>query len=34
MLDRGFEEIVAGVQESLQAHPDLNTRCMEMLDDL
>lgn len=34
MLDRGFEEIVAGVQESLQAHPDLHARCMQMLDDL
>lgn len=34
MLDRSFEEIVSGVQENLRAHPELNARCMDVLDEL
>jgi hypothetical protein len=34
MLDRGFAEIVAGVQEALRAHPRADARLGELLRDL
>jgi len=34
LLDRGFEEIVAGVQEELQAHPEIDARFGQLLRDL
>lgn len=34
MLERGFAEIVAGVQEALRAHPQMDARLGELLRDL
>ena len=34
LLDRGFAEIVSGVQEALQAHPEIDARFMQLLRDL
>lgn len=34
LLDRGFEEIVAGVQEALSANPQIDHRLMKLLSDL
>ena len=34
LLDRGFEEMIAGVQEALQAHPRLEQRLAQLLSDL
>jgi hypothetical protein len=34
LLDRGFEEIVAGVQEALRAHPQVDARLARLLLDL
>jgi hypothetical protein len=31
MLDHGFEDMIAGVQESLSAHPELQAQCQDML---
>lgn len=34
LLDRGFAEIVSGVQEALQAHPEMDARFVQLLQDL
>ncbi len=34
LLDRGFEEIVSGVQEALRAHPRLDGQLARLLSDL
>ena len=34
LLDRGFEEMIAGVQEALQSHPRLEQRLAQLLRDL
>jgi len=34
LLDRGFEEMIAGVQEALQEHPRLEQRLTQLLSDL
>jgi hypothetical protein len=34
LLDRGFEEMIAGVQEALQSHPGLEQRLAQLLRDL
>lgn len=34
MVDRGFAEIVSGVQEALRAHPDVDARLGQLLRDL
>jgi hypothetical protein len=34
LLDRGFEEIVAGVEEALRANPQIDHRLIQLLRDL
>jgi hypothetical protein len=34
LLDRGFDEIVSGVQEALGAHPEIDARLVQLLTDL
>lgn len=34
LLDRGFEEMISGVQEALQAHPRLEQKLAQLLHDL
>ena len=34
MLDQGFEDMVAGVQEGLRARPELQAQCLAVLDTL
>jgi hypothetical protein len=34
LLDRGFEEIVSGVQEALRAHPGVDARLVQLLGEL
>ena len=34
LLDRGFEEIVSGVQDALRAHPEIDARFVQLLRDL
>jgi hypothetical protein len=34
MVDRGFAEIVSGVQEALRAHPEVDARLGQLLRDL
>jgi len=31
LLDKGFEDLLAGVQESLNAHPQLQAQCLSVL---